>query len=642
MRNKAAAKMRAVARPVLAAALAAGFSGTAGAFEWKTGDTYWTLSGYGRQYMAWNMEDSSFPRGDDAMDMRLNRTQVRGDFFGRNLFSLPAGGVDVFMSARLVFEQETDFQDRLANDVFRNPAGNPSDFGKLFAPYSGGGGNAIGALRFGAFNARNGEGANIVPNVNGAAPGTFNPAAFLQTGDYTSFYESYQFPVRELYADVPITDRLKLRIGKQLVVWGDTDFFVAGDVMHGFDFSWGIFGEGAELEEVRKPLFLANFEFQVPEADGSLQVVIRPPGIDRDEDIGSTFDIYGGRNANHENKGIDFINFLNMNYDHSEGDVDSDVTGGIRWSGRWSEFSYAFQWAHTFNQEPMVNACTAGPNCFWANAGFAPAMRTPLGGDQPNPTAKQLSAPVPFSPFLPNGFLYLGDIIYPVVDTFGLNANVYVPFLDAVFATEMAYTVDKPYNTGSLINPTCAFVFCGLAGIIEKDTLKFSMRLDWQAQWTQRAPLGKIPLIGTHRPSFITVTVFDTWLPGYDKADDIVAFVGNADKLKEHQPIATLIMSMPYFNDRLTVGLAAGMDLASAGNGFVIPSMTVAYGDHWRIAAEADFIFNDDYQIGGEARNAAVGNAFEPFSTRGQGSRNTLFGIFEGSSAFQIKATYLF
>lgn len=634
----ASATGRRLARPLLLAALGVGAVGAANAFEWQVNDSYWSLSGYGRQYLTWNLEDSSFPRGDDQFDMRMFRTQVRGDIFGRNLFQLPAGGVDFFMGVRLVYEKETDFQDRLANDSFTNPAGDPAEFGKLFAPYSAGGGNAIGAVRYGAFNALNGSGENLVPRINAAAPGTFAPQAFLQRGDYTDYYEWYQFPVRELYLDIPITSRLKARVGKQLVVWGDTDFFTVSDSMHGIDFSWGVFGEGAELEELRKPLFLANFEFQVPEADGALQVVVRPPGVDRDEDIGNTFDIFGGRNANHENKGIDFTNFLNLNYKHSEGDVDSDVTGGARWSGRWRDFGYAFQYLHTFNQEPMVNTCTAGPNCFWSNAGFAPVMRTPLGGDQPVPDSKQLVAPVPFAPIA--GGLYLGDIIYPIVDTVGMNANAYVPFLDAVFATEFAYIFDKPYQTGSLRNPTCQFVFCGLAGILEKDTVKFSMRLDWQAQWTQRAPLGKIPVIGTHRPSFITVTVFDSWLPGFDKDDDIVAFVGNADKLKEHQPLGTLIMSMPYFNDRMTVGLAAGMDLASFGNGFLIPSVDVAYGDHWRLKMEWDFLFNDDYAIGGEARRPP--NLTEPFSTRGQGSRQSLFGINEGNSAFQMRLTYLF
>jgi len=661
----ASAAGRRLLRPLLSLGLAVVVAAPAGAVDWKVGDSYWSVSGYLRQYLSFNIEDGgAFPRGDYGGDLSMSRQQVRADVFASNLVQLPAGGVDLFMSVRLVNEQETDYQDALANSFFSSPAGRTAELNRFLAVPENAAGNAPLALRFGAFNALNGDGANVVPAVNAAAAaagdpltalgvttGVFAPGSFHQVGDYTDYYRWYQFPVRELYLDIPITKRLKLRFGKQQVAWGDTDFFVASDLMHGFDFSWRSIWEGGELEELRKPLWLANFQLQVPEVNGSLQVVVRPPGLDRDEDVGNTFDIFGGRWANVENKGLDFVNFLNLNYEHDEGDVDSDVTGGVRWSARWRDFNYSLQYLHTFNQEPIVNPCTAnvagapGVGCFWSNFGLAPFMREPLGGDQPTPGPVQARAScLPLGPVaggpLPPGFCYLGDIIYPVVDTVGMNANVYVPFLDAVFATEVAYTFDKPFVTGSLRNPTCQFVFCGLAGVIEKDILRWSVRLDWQAQWTQRAPLGKIPLIGTHRPSFITVTLFDTWIPDFDKDDDIVFLVGNAMKQREHSTLATVIMSLPYFNDRMTVGLTGGFDLTYLGNGFFIPSVDFVYGNHWRLRLEADIAFSDGNRTGSEFNFPP--NQVEPGSTRGQGNTTSLFGILEGSNQFLMKLSYLF
>jgi hypothetical protein len=57
--------------------------------------------------------------------------------------------------------------------------------------------------------------------------------------------------LRELYMDANITERLRLRLGKQQEVWGEPDFFQAMDVIHGYDNS--IVQFQAENEEWRKP-----------------------------------------------------------------------------------------------------------------------------------------------------------------------------------------------------------------------------------------------------------------------------------------------------------------------------------------------------------------------------------------------------
>src|SRR5690606_25407059 len=134
--------------------------------------------------------------------------------------------------------------------------------------------------------------------------------------------------LRELYIDFPVGDRLNFRLGKQQIVWGETDFFRAMDVVHGFDYRWRSFVE-PESDELRKPLILANMRIQIPEAQGSLQAFIRP-GLDRGKDIGNTYDLSGGRWANQPNKGVDFfgpsavpgMDLTHYDYHHPAGDVD--------------------------------------------------------------------------------------------------------------------------------------------------------------------------------------------------------------------------------------------------------------------------------------------------------------------------------
>ena len=613
------------------------WSAAAPGVEWQLGPSQWSLTGYLRQYVSWNLEDPEFPRTNNAGEISMLRTQLRADLVVDDLLRLPAGRVSLFASLRLVDERQTDYQDELAQQPLRFRSS--AEFSTALA--------ATDFLRFGAFNAINGSDENLVPELNAQGAG-LPPGAFLNTGDYTDYYENYQFPLRELYLDIPVTKRVSLRIGKQQVVWGDTDFFVGSDLMHGFDQSWRSVFEGNQLEELRKPNFLINLQWQVPKFKGSVQTIVRPPGIDREEDIGNSLDLFGGRWAGKPNLGLDFLNFTNFNYHHAEGDID-DVTGGLRWSGRWREFKYAFQWLHTFNQEPMLNPCTAGPNCFWANTMvpdpasgfttpilFSDTMRAPLGGEQPQPGPVQLRNPA--------GGLYLGEIIYPIRDTIGFNTDVYVNWLDAVFAAEVAYTIDKPFHTGSLgrqsKNATCDFVLCGFAGLIEKDIIRWTFRLDWQARWTQRPPLGKLPFIGSHRPAFLTLQIFDTQIINFKKDNDIVQLVGLAKRAKRHQPLITSILSMPYFNDRMTFGLVVGVDGADLRNGFLIPSLDLVRGDHWRVRLEADLIWDDGSRVGGE--RSTPPNLNEPGSTRGQGRDASLFSLLDGADQFLIKVSYQF
>lgn len=359
--------------------------------------------------------------------------------------------------------------------------------------------------------------------------------------------------MRELYVDFPVGDRVNFRLGKQQVVWGETDFFRALDVVHGFDYRWRSFLE-VENEELRKPLILANMRVQVPEANGSLQAIVRP-GWDRGKDIGNTYDLSGGRWANQPNKGVNFfgpspapgMNLTNYDYHHPDGNID-DVTGGFRWAGEAAKLNYSFAYMKTFNNDPVVNPSVA--------IGGTPYKVAPQG--------------------------LLGDFIYPKIDVFGATASGYVEALDAVLSTEVVYNKDVPFNYGSDFG---GGFLPGFAGVKLKNTLQTMFRIDKQVNLSQ--------LIGTSRPSFFSVQLFNTRVLDFNQNDDIVYLAGYGAPRKRDSVMLTMILAMNYDNDRINPAIAAGWD-ASYNGGFLIPSVEFVMGDKWRLKVEADLFYSGD------------------------------------------------
>jgi hypothetical protein len=365
--------------------------------------------------------------------------------------------------------------------------------------------------------------------------------------------EYNQGELRELYADFNLTERVSMRLGKQQVVWGETDFFRALDLVHGYDMRWRSFLEG-ENEEVRKPLILANATIHVPEVDGSLQMIVRP-GWDRDRDIGNSYDLYGGRWTSQTFKGADFTNrgaTMAYDYRHPEGNT-KDVTGGFRWKGIAGPVSYSLAYLKTFNPDPIINSS------------FAPFKKTPS------------------NPF--------GDWIFPKVDMIGMTASGQVPSIDSVLSTEIVFIKDAPYNTG-LGTPTSRFMpapfgtqntIPGFGGVVLKDTLVTMFRLDKN--------LNLKDLIGTSSDSFFSVQLFNKRILKYDTAEEIVDLGGyNAPKAR-NSTILTGIFAMNYKGNTINPTLAAGYDVRHGG-GFFIPSVDFVLGDKWRLKVEADLFFN--------------------------------------------------
>ncbi|WP_233464917.1 DUF1302 family protein [Paraburkholderia madseniana] len=355
-------------------------------------------------------------------------------------------------------------------------------------------------------------------------------------GPGSSLLSQYnQTELREFYVDADVGDRVHLRLGKQQIVWGETDFFHPTDLIQGYDYRWRSFVE-PESDEVRKPLIMANAKIAVPEAGGTLQLVIRP-GLDRKRDIGNTYDIYGGRWSVQPFQGVDFLSgIVRYDYDHPYGKA-SSPTGGARWTGIAGPVNYAFSYLNTFTPDPVLN----------------PAA---------NPIGKS-----------PSGLL--GDFFFPKINVYDASVSGQIPVIDTIVNAEIAYQPNRYFNTGTgLPNGTQ-----GTGPVIRKNVILTTLRLDKE--------LSLERLLGTNAASLLSIQLFDQWIQNFKSSDDIVAQVGWSAPAKRHDTILTAFLTLNYMNSRLNPSLAGGVDI-STGDGFVIPSITYTVGNHWRFLAEAD------------------------------------------------------
>ncbi len=399
-------------------------------------------------------------------------------------------------------------------------------------------------------------------------------------GQSSNILDNYNMTeLREFWAEAPIGDRITVKLGKQQLVWGESDFFHAMDMVNGYDMSWRLFFEG-ENEEWRKPLIMASTKIRIPEANGMLAAFVRP-GLDRCKDIGNTYDIRGGRWFFQPYRGYDLTAITTKDCDHPEGSQ-SDVTGGVRWSGEAFGLNYSLAWLKTFSADPVANSRYA-----------------------------------PYAGKTPNGAVF--DLIHPKVDVTGMTVSGYSELLDSVLSAELAYTDGQPYNvgTGSLAAPTIpGNVGLGLGGVKLKNTLTSMLRIDKN--------LHLEGILGTSRPSFSSIQLFDTYILDFNQQDDLARLFAYGTPLTEHNTLLTLFTTLNYKNDTINPGLAVGFDLTHGG-GFAIPSVSFVLDDHWTAKAEADIFW------------AGSSN-----TTQFSGEPSQLFGYFNKASQLVLRVTRQF
>jgi len=447
--------------------------------------------------------------------------------------------------------------------------------------------------------------------------GNYSGTGAHRKGDFMEQYETTDEVfdwLRELYFDVNLLDdRLMVRVGRQQLVWGESDFFQAMDVVHGYDYRGRLFYENNE--EWRKPLMLFNFRLDFYELGGSLNWYIRP-GWDRKEDMGSNYNIEGGRWIPHPYRGVDFTQFTDSyNTDHDSGDW-SDMTYGIRWNGEWGSIGYSFAYMKTFNPAPIVSPRSAGATGSPSSNGKA-FNDDGAYGEVFLMTGSSHS----YGGYEPTQASVLGDWMYPEIDIFGYTMTGFNSPMDATLSAEIAFIPNKPYNYGSLDS-----ILPGWNGVIEKDTINMMFRIDKEFKWMDS--------LGTHRPSLSSVQLFDTWILSHDDKDEIVEFASFGAQKKEHTAYLTIFTLMNFHRDTINPSFVAGTDLTKGG-GFAIPAVELVYGDDWRLKAELNLWWND-----GDAKKSCKnlgntgGGSTCQYGALGADSGHALLGKSENSAGF--------
>jgi len=450
--------------------------------------------GYLRHYLSFNLEDVPETAGvDDKMDVSMNRFAFQLD---TNVDTGPLSWTGRF---RLTEEISTDYEDRLQATT------------------------------------------NFLRGILAAGDGT------------TDFYDDEydEVDIRELFFDAAVGDRVNVRIGRQQVVWGETDFFHATDVIHGFDLRWRNFYV-PENEDVRKPLILLNGEIDVPELGGGLQLIVRP-GLDDSSWIGNSIPTFGGRWSNNGSSGFPLASANtggvgSFNYHHDEGDTD-DAHYGMRWTGRLGkneDVDYSLMYYHGqggFQQDPILIF---------------------------NVAAGEL------------------QFIVPETDTVGGSISGYIPFLDITYRAEMAYTPDRSFGTIP-------------GALVQNDAYNFLLGFDANPRLQK--------WLKTSSPSLFTVQVFDWFLPGVNESDLVAHFTG-AGAYDEHNVMMTSILTLPWLRDTL-VGTVVGIADLTQGGGWIIPSLEYQYGSHLRFKVEADMAFGGNPITNPGAPNGSIVGAFD-------------------------------
>jgi hypothetical protein len=512
----------------------------AGADDFKFG-----LSGYARAWVSFNIDDDkqlkALPKNKGKADGRGQLSMVRGAVLLDADISF--GGLKGKAIARLDREYKTKYLEDLEN---------------------------LRTVKSGLY------GNGGVPTAGGKS--------------ITDNYNNFDF--RELWVEAPFGDRTTVKFGRQQLVWGESDFFHAMDLVHGYDLSWRLFFEG-ENEEWRKPLILLSTKVRIPEYSGLIAAYIRP-GWDRCSDIGNTYDFRGGRWFVAPYRGFDALAINKLNCDNKTGDYEK-ITYGIRWQGEAYSINYSLAYLKAHSADPVANP---NPN-FALNKGAKSLRNTPVKG-------------------------LVSDFIHPEIDVFGITASGYNATIDGVISAEAAFTLDQPYNFGSgayrqLVGPSKgqkSLVGIGLDGIKLKNTVTTMLRVDKNLHFEN--------MLGTTRPSFSSIQLFDTWVQNFHGKDDLVRLFFEGGKLKEHNTILTAFTVLNYRNDEINPGFAVGFDIGNGG-GFAIPSVSMTFGDKWLAKLEADLFWSG-------------GTNSRQFS----GDKSQLFGWFDGASQLALRVTRQF
>ncbi|MEH6503264.1 MAG: DUF1302 family protein [Cycloclasticus sp.] len=361
----------------------------------------------------------------------------------------------------------------------------------------------------------------------------------------------------ELFADFK-KGNLWARIGRQNIVWGESDGVRLLDIVNPLDNSWHPFEGGGELFDHRRiPLWMARFTYQLPIKDMSIDAFYNPgdfvPTVQAD--IGSPWnvnplprngvmdpanDFYLGSRSVAPFADIPLAPGTTFLIADDTNDRRGDDQWGIRLLGSVGSFNYTLNYLSLIDQDGVTSA------------------------------SGSVSLFDPFAPPPPVVTLPVLQNTHERLDIAGASFNWYSDSIATVFRGEMTYTFDKPFAKSPLnlvfgmfgpINPGDAL------GVAERDEVKV--------------------MLGIDRPTFvfsktrtmnISAQVIYTERENIDLITDL-----NGAKVRDNETQLTLLLSQPFNNDQFFVEFFGLYDLDDAY--WIQPQVRWQPGNNWRVWA---------------------------------------------------------
>lgn len=404
----------------------------------------------------------------------------------------------------------------------------------------------------------------------------------------------------ELFVDVK-KGNLWGRLGRQNIVWGESDGVRLLDVVNPLDNSWHPFEGGAELFDHRRiPLWMARFTYQLPIKDMSVDFFYNPgdfvPTIGNEP--GSPWNVNPlPRNGVADPANDPFLGSLSITQPFSNttlaagstfitADDTNDRRGedqwGIRLLGSVGSFNYTLNYLSLIDQDGVISA-TDSISLFIPNVNQAPVATLPVL-----------------------------EVTHERLDIAGASFNWYADSLATVFRGEMSYTFDKPFA-----NSPSNLVFGFMGPINPEDALGVSERDEVKV------------MLGIDRPTFvfsdtrtmnISAQVIYTERENIDLITDL-----NGTKVRDNETQVTLLLSQPFDNDQFFVEFFGLYDL---DDGYWLqPQVRWQPGNNWRVWA----YYN------------AFGGSESQTTTDGQGTKtNRSIAVFDHADELNLAISYQF
>lgn len=403
----------------------------------------------------------------------------------------------------------------------------------------------------------------------------------------------------ELFADVK-KGKLWARLGRQNIVWGESDGVRLLDVVNPLDNSWHPVEGGGELFDHRRiPLWMARFTYQLPIKDMSVDMFVNPgdfvPTIGNTP--GSPWNVnplprdgagdpannpaFGSLVTGSPFSGNALAPGTTFIIDDHVNDRRGDTQWGVRLLGSMGSFNYTLNYLSLIDQDGVI-AATDNVSLF-----------------------------VPSVPQGPVANLPVLDITYESLDIAGASFNMYSDSIATVFRGEMTYTFDKPFAKSPLnlafgpfgpTNPQDAL------GAAHRDEMKI--------------------MLGIDRPTFVfsktrTMNISAQVIYTEREKIDLITDL-NGSKVRDNETQLTLVLSQPFNNDQFYVEFFGLYDI---DDGYWLqPQVRWQPGDKWRVWA----YYN------------AFGGSEDQGNSSGVGSTNRSVAVFDHADELNLAITYQF